>query len=122
MRHFTFRHAIPVALIIAAAACSDTAKMTDMCNIKIVDITPPSASLHVGNTVTLQAAYTGTGPCIPTTPVTSLRWSSSAPAIVTIDAVTGTVTAVAAGSAEIGIHLPDKTINLGGATITVTSP
>ena len=83
-----------------------------------VSITPPSASLPVGGTLTLQVALAdGTGNTLPTTGRV-ITYTSNAPTVASVSSA-GVVTALSAGSADIVVTCEGKTAT---ATITVTVP
>jgi hypothetical protein len=84
-------------------------------SVAVVAVSPPSIAVAVGAITQLQAtALAATGAAIPGA---SFTWSSSAPAVATVSS-TGTVTGMAAGTAQI-------TAGSGGtqgqATVTVTA-
>ena len=82
--------------------------------IALVRISPPAGNVAVGGTFTLQGeALDGTGELLPNR---LLEWSSSAPAIATVNA-SGVVTGVSVGQATISATGEGKT---GTALITVS--
>jgi DNA/RNA endonuclease G (NUC1) len=81
----------------------------------LVEVTPASPSVEAGSSVTLSAA--GQDAFGPTT--SSYAWSSSAPAVATVDAQ-GLVTGVGAGNAVITATAPNGVS--GAANVTVTRP
>ena len=115
--------AIPVAILAFGAACSagNTITNPDYCNVRIVDFTPGIPTMRVGDTLTVHASYTAT-PCAPDVPASSLRWTSSAPQIVSVDSLTGKLTAHGAGSASLDVHLPGGANRLGAVGVTVSAP
>lgn len=115
-------------LLATAAGCSGggAAPLPDRCNVRIVTITPPLTTLHVGDNLTLSAEYTSgvSAECLPGVPAASLQWSSDDSAIAVVDSVTGTVTARKVGSTLVWLHVPGRAAgagNLGGVQVTVTS-
>lgn len=118
-----------LVLLSAVVGCSggDAVPFTDRCNVKLVTITPPLATLHVGDNLTLSVAYTSgvSSECLPAVPATSLQWSSDDSPTVSVDPLTGTVTARRAGSTLVWVHVPGANAGvskLGGAQVTVTGP
>jgi alpha-tubulin suppressor-like RCC1 family protein len=81
-----------------------------------VTIAPNAAQVSVGNTVTLAATLEDDAGNVLTGRAVS--WSTSAPAIATIDATTGVVTGVAAGTATLTATSEGKS---GSTTVTVAS-
>ena len=83
-------------------------------------ITPAIPSVVVGaKTTLLAAAYDKSGNVVLTTS-TSIVWSSSATGVATVDASTGQVTGVAAGTATITVKDSESGIS-GTTTVTVTA-
>ncbi|HEX6498726.1 MAG TPA: phosphodiester glycosidase family protein [Micromonosporaceae bacterium] len=84
-----------------------------------VTVAPPAGPLAVGGTVTLTATGTtvtgddATALTVPIADPVSRRWSSSDPAVATVDPATGEVTGVAPGTATVSCVA-------GGVTATVT--
>lgn len=81
--------------------------------ISAITISPASASLEKGSSTTLTAATT---PAKPSNP--ALTWTSSNPAIATVDAV-GVVTAVAAGTTTITVASDNGVKATASITVTV---
>jgi hypothetical protein len=105
------------AYVIATSGdVADTATVTVLpATVASVAVSPSSASVLVGQTVTLTATVADSGG----TPVAgrTITWSSSAPGVATVAA--GVVTGVAAGPAVITATSEGKSAS---ATVSVTSP
>jgi hypothetical protein len=91
------RWSIPCAALLAgAAACSsDVFPPVDRCFILVARIVPEGPVLDIGDTMTLRASFGGrTGECVPadTTPA-ALRWIAEQPGAITVDSVSGLLTA-----------------------------
>jgi hypothetical protein len=83
-------------------ACGSEPLNPDRCNIRLAVISPDPATLEVGQAVTLQAQVAEAPACLPRdAQAGNLRWRSDNPGVATIDAVTGRVTAVRAGTTEV---------------------
>lgn len=124
-RSVLIRSAMPLAAVLASASCGDAmSTLPDQCNILVATVTPYTPTIHPADTLTLRAAYTVgvSAACIPNVPAASLRWTSTAPAVVSVDSTTGIVTAHSAGSASVGVHAPGSEMGLGAALVTVTAP
>jgi len=92
------------AALLLAAACSGELVNPDRCNIRLAVISPDPAALNVGETVTLQAQLTEAPACLPAdAQPANLRWASDNPTVASIDPVSGRVTAVGAGTAQINL-------------------
>jgi hypothetical protein len=85
-----------------AAACSPAPLSVDRCNIRLAVISPDPARLAVGQAVTLEAQLTPAPACLPADAQSAdFRWTSDHPGVATIDALTGRVTAIGVGTAQI---------------------
>ena len=83
-------------------ACAAEPINPDRCNIRLAAIRPDPATLKVGQAVSLQAQLTEASTCLPPdAQAANLRWASDDPGVASIDGVTGRVTAVGAGRAQI---------------------
>ena len=103
-----------ICLVLPFTGCSNT-------QVGSIEITPPTQSLAVGQTV----QYTATGvidhgnhPSTSTNVTDQVTWSSSTPAVATVSS-SGVATAVSAGSAVISATLAGT--NGSTATLTVTT-
>lgn len=83
--------------------------------VATVSVTPATSQITKGGSTTLSATLKDAAGGVLTDRV--VRWSSSAPAVATVDSVTGVVTGVAQGTATITARSESKT---GTATVTVT--
>ena len=93
--------AVNVAALLAAA-CTAEPLNPDRCNIRLAAISPDPATLEVGQAVTLEAQLTPAPACLPADAQSpNFRWTSDHPEVATIDALTGRVTAIGAGTARI---------------------
>jgi uncharacterized protein YjdB len=116
MRGTPVRAARAAWLIALVAACGgDGATTTIVPTVATVVIEPTTARVPVGGTTTLRAAARATD---GSTLVRAVTWSSSADAVVRVDA-NGVVTGVAAGSATITATSNGRS---GTATVTVDPP
>jgi Big-like domain-containing protein len=85
-----------------AAACSAEPLSVDRCNIRLAVISLDPARLEVGQAVTLEAQLTPAPACLPAdAEFANFRWTSDDPGVASIDALTGRVTAIGAGTAQI---------------------
>ncbi len=85
-----------------AAACGAEPLGVDRCNIRLAVISPDPAKLEVGQAVTLEAQLTPAPACLPADAQSAnFRWTSDHPGVAAIDALTGRVTAIGAGTAQI---------------------
>ena len=82
-------------------ACSAEPLNPDRCNIRLAVISPDPATLKIGEAVTLEAQLTASTCLPPDAQPSNLRWLSDNPGVATIDAITGRVIAVQAGTAQI---------------------
>ena len=104
-------------LVAVAASCSSDSStfrtVTGSTEVATVLVTPSSASVDIGGSVTLQAtAYASDGTVIAGK---TMNWSSSLNSVATVSAA-GAVTGVAAGGATITASVDGKS---GTATVTV---
>jgi Big-like domain-containing protein len=81
------------------AACRDarTVQTEPDCVLIGPTVSPPSATLHPGDTLRVRASYS---PC-PSGPAPSFRWRSTDTLIAMVDSVTGLVRARSLGQASI---------------------
>jgi hypothetical protein len=115
------RYAISSTFFVSAlclagtAACSDIVPVDD--SVTAVRITPPSATLNVGDKLTLIATViAGAGQTNRT-----VRWASQNTAVATVNATTGEVTAIGGGTTSIiATSVADSSIKTA-ASITVGS-
>ena len=85
-----------------AAACGSEPLSVDRCNIRLAVISPDPARLGVGQAVTLEAQVAPAPACLPAdAQAANFRWTSDQPQVATIDALTGRVTAIGPGTAQI---------------------
>lgn len=90
------------AAALLVGACSAEPLSVDRCNIRLAAISPDPARLAVGQAVTLEPQLTPAPACLPTdAQPANFRWTSDHPGVATIDALTGRVTAIGAGTAQI---------------------
>lgn len=82
-----------------------------------VTVTPPSASLVVGQTVQASANVQGTN-----NPSQTVTWSSLSPAIASVNTTTGLVTALSNGTAVIKATSSANANFSGTMSVTVTTP
>ena len=110
----------------AANVIATSETKADTANIKVilaatsVTISPPTATLSLTTTKTVQLTATAKNGGTTITGRT-ITWSSSAPAVASVNATTGLVTAVGVGTAQITAHIVLDGVNSAApATITVT--
>ena len=108
------RIAIIAALTVALAACTQPAGNV----VGDVTVTPTSATIAIGATVTLDAEVE----VVSGAPATTVVWSSSDTSIATVGAGSGVVTGVAVGTATITATSTVDSDASGSATITVVEP
>lgn len=109
------RTAAALIAVVGALGCSSTIGEAPVANV--IEVAPFSASIDVGKTLVLYASVLDVGGRVITSGQ-SLTWSSSTPAVATIDA-SGKVTGVAPGDARITVRLGRVS---GSAAITVVIP
>ena len=112
MKKFLSFLAVAALAVFAFNACEQDPVQTDI-PLEGISVAPASHSLKVGETVVLTATYNPQDASVKP----EILWSSSKPEVATVDA-RGTVTAVAAGEAEI-VATADKFT--AKCVITVTS-
>lgn len=79
-------------------------------------INPPAAAIGVGGTQTLRVDFVlQSGTPAPT----NVRWASLNPTVARVDSVTGVVTGVSAGTAQVQARIPGSTLQPATAQITV---
>ncbi|MEP6573376.1 MAG: hypothetical protein ABJD11_11800 [Gemmatimonadota bacterium] len=78
----------------------------DRCNVRIATISPVAPSVGRGTSLSLSASYLAALPCRPNVPASALHWLSSSPGVVTVDSITGVVTARSSGTAVLSVHAP----------------
>ena len=104
---------------LAAGACASDGSGPETCDIT-VSFTPAAPRLATGDSLQL-AAVLSRPPGCPSSPVT-LSWTSSDPGMVTVDAVTGLVTAKAAGTVTIEVSKAGAASTLGSIMVTAFAP
>ncbi|AHG93558.1 Ig domain protein group 2 domain protein (plasmid) [Gemmatirosa kalamazoonensis] len=87
------------ALAAMAASCGDYLSVEP--TVDRLEITAPRRTLVVGDTLQLQATAYGARGAYATTNKLVIGWASSAPAVATVNASSGLVTAFALGRATI---------------------
>ena len=102
----TLRWSAPCAVLIAtASACRSSDIINpDHCFILVAQLQPADPALHLGDTVTMRATFSqSVAPeCLPAdTTAAGLRWISSDPASIALDQVTGRLTGLRPGWAQI---------------------
>ena len=108
------------ALMAVALGCNDAMSNPDRCNIRLVTLQPTGIMLHVGDTITVHASFTSAAAtCLPGATLADLRWQDEG-SLLTVDALTGHVTATAVGGDAVGVHLATSQHLLGDLGITVT--
>ena len=106
-----------------AAACSAEPLSVDRCNIRLAVISPDPARLAVGQAVTLEAQVTPAPACLPADAQSAnFRWASDRPGVATIDALTGRVTAIGAGTAQITLVTAKTHTMLTQSLVQVDGP
>ncbi|MGA9836155.1 MAG: Ig-like domain-containing protein [Gemmatimonadaceae bacterium] len=102
-----------------AAGCgaktTTAANMAENCgnSLQTAIVSPLSVTLNVGDTLRFSASMPG---C---TPAPQFRWSSSSPAVVSVDSLTGLATAHAVGTVAVtAVPTFDRTI-VGASTVRV---
>lgn len=104
------------ATSLADSTQAATATIIVLPRVTGLTVTPPSATLAPGSTVTLTAVVTG-DPGVATT----VTWSSSNPAVATVSEA-GLVSAVAAGTASVTARAAADPTRSASAAITVVNP
>jgi hypothetical protein len=90
------------ATALLVPACSAETLNPDRSNIRLAAISPDPARLEVGQAVILEAQLAPAPACLPADAQSpDFRWTSDHPGVATIDALTGRVTAIGAGPAQI---------------------
>jgi hypothetical protein len=100
------------------AACGDkvtVAPSTNTVGVQSVLVSPPSASVAVGQSITIAASVTADA-----TTAKTVTWTSSTPAVATVDA-TGKVTGVSVGTATITATATADASKQSASAITVTA-
>ena len=107
---------------LASGACDGSRPIIpDRCFVIVATVTPKNPTMHVGDTLQLHAAFTGSAECWPAdTAAAALRWSS-VQSSVHLDSLTGLVTAIRAGNDEVMMR-GVKTGTLGSTFVTVVRP
>lgn len=106
------------ALLVGACGAEPTTP--DRCNIRLAVISPDPAMLQVGQAVTLEAQLTAASACLPPdAQPDNFRWQSDNPGVATIDVVTGRVSAVQNGSAQITLLTADTHTVLTQSAVVV---
>jgi hypothetical protein len=115
MQKLTRSFAMAGALAFAGvlAGCGDDVTVPQTLE---VTVTPASANVAVGASVTLTASVTGTNPN------KNITWASSDPTKATVDAATGKVTGVAVGQTTVTATAAADAGVKGSALINVTTP
>ena len=107
---------VSVALLACVTACSgaNATSPSKTCTMQSPTVQPSTATVRSGDTI--QLTVTVQAGCAPT-PV--WRWTSSAPAIASVDSTSGLVTGVSTGTASISVTDNLDQSLTGGSTITV---
>ena len=101
---------IAFTFLAITVACGPEGRLTD--TVPTVTITPPNATLVVGDTITLKTAADGLTPCV-------CRWSTSEPAVASVSS-TGLVRGLAAGQAIVTATLArDSTARVSALIVVV---
>jgi len=86
---------------VLVVACGAEPLNPDRCNIRLAAISPDPATLRVGQTVTLEAQL-ASSTCLPADAQPgNLRWRSDHLEVAAIDSVSGRVTGVGVGAAQV---------------------
>ena len=111
------------AAALLAAGCSAEPLNPDRCNIRLAVISPDPARLEVGQAVTLEAQLSPAPACLPAdAQASNFRWTSDHPGVATIDALTGRVTAMGAGTAQITLVTAKTHALLTQSSVRVDGP
>jgi Bacterial Ig-like domain (group 2) len=105
----------------ASAGCESEPINPDQCFIRLAVISPDPARLRVGEGVTLEAQVTDAPACLPSD-AGSLRWTSVDTTTATVDALTGHVRAVRAGTTEIRLTTAVTHTPLALSSVDVSAP
>jgi Periplasmic component of the Tol biopolymer transport system len=117
------RTLLPIAIAVVAAACGADSSAPSSCTDPAVVVSPSAPVLEVGGSTQLSAAFTsGATICDPGITVDQLRWSSSNPAIASVDSVVGLITGLTAGSAYIRARSPNNPAIVDSVRVTVFAP
>jgi hypothetical protein len=111
------------AVALLAIGCSAEPLSVDRCNIRLAVIAPDPARLEVGQAVTLEAQVAPAPACLPAdSQSVNFRWTSDHLEVATVDALTGRVTAIGAGTAQITLTtakthtlLTQSSVQVGGS-------
>jgi uncharacterized protein YjdB len=117
-----FRRTCLNALLVAGVALAVSGCTSGNTSVSSITVSPTAQSVAVGQTAQFTASGTvlhGTHPPTTQDETSSVTWSSSAPAIATVNAE-GLATAVAAGTATITATVPGGSVTPAVGTITVT--
>lgn len=117
-----FRRTCLNALLVAGVALAVAGCTSSNSSVSSITVSPTSQSVAVGQTVNFTANGTvlhGAHPPTSEDVTTGVTWSSSAPAVATVNA-DGVATAVAAGTATITASEPGGGVTPASAILTVT--
>jgi uncharacterized protein YjdB len=108
-------------LALLAAGCRDVLPgLPDRCTVPLVTLTPHDTTLHPGDTLTVHASFTpAAATCLPGATLADLRWHAEGTHL-TVDSLTGHVTAVTVGADAVAVRAVTTTLGLGDVSITVT--
>ena len=111
------------AAALLAMACSAEPLAVDRCNIRLAVISPDPTRLEIGQAVTLEAQLSPAPACLPAdAQPANFRWTSDQPGVATIDALTGRVTAMGAGTAQITLVTAKTHTLLTQSSVQVDGP
>ncbi len=111
-----FRSLLAVGAVVSFAACGDDVSITQpAAGVVSVTVSPPAATLHVGDHFQLAADVVVNGSA-----ATTVTWSTSNASVASVDG-DGMVTAVAAGTASIIAASTVDANKKGAAAITVSA-
>lgn len=121
MQKFT-RSLLAVGAVLGLAACGDDVSVTETPpptpTVTGVSVSPASTTIKVGETVVFSASVSTTGTGVNT----AVAWSSANAAIASVNATTGAVTGVAAGTTTIRATSAADAAISGAAAVTVVQP
>lgn len=104
MRSSLARVGLVLSGLAVLASCEESPVMPDRCNIRLAVVSPDPATLMVGQEVTLEAQLTASPACLPAdTEAGSLRWASQNSGVAAVDAVSGHVRALTAGTTQVSL-------------------
>jgi uncharacterized protein YjdB len=108
----------------ALTGCSSDPVIVDNCFVNLIEVTPQTATLQVGDTLRYSAAIIGPQECLPpgVTATSPIRWTTPDPTIIQVDSLNGLLHALAEGNASVVVSAKGTqgTSALGSFGVAVT--